>query len=217
MVSVCLPSDALSQHLPSHLGFSHLGGGESLHGCSSKAQPLLLTLDKGYPLNATPPDLERGVATLGCSCTVAAWHAHLPPLTSDVGSSSQNDLCSFPRQIIQYHSNPSLCPNQQCWRSCSWTVLWRPTRPFRTNSQKRCHFHYGDWNPEVGSHETPGVTGKSGLGVRNEAGQRLIEFCQEKRSEKVSKVQFSFQCQRKAMPKNAQTTAQLHSSHMLVK
>ena len=59
MVSVCLPSDALSQHLPSHLGFSYLGGWVSLHGCSSKVQPLLLTLDE-----VTPPDLERGVAPL---------------------------------------------------------------------------------------------------------------------------------------------------------
>ena len=48
----------------------------------------------------------------------------------------------FPRQTIQYHSNPSLCPDQQCWRSWSWTVPWRPTRPFRTNTQKRCPFHY---------------------------------------------------------------------------
>ena len=54
----------------------------------------------------------------------------------------QNDLCSFPRQTIQYHSNPSLCPNQYHWRSWSLTVLWRPTRPFRTNTQKRCPFHY---------------------------------------------------------------------------
>ena len=37
-----------------------------------------------------------------------------------------------------------------------------------------------DWNAKVGSQETPGVTGKFGLGIRNEAGQRLIEFCQEK-------------------------------------
>ena len=36
----------------------------------------------------------------------------------------------------------------------------------------------GDWNAKVGSQETPGVTGKFGLGMRNEAGQRLIEFCQ---------------------------------------
>ena len=36
-----------------------------------------------------------------------------------------------------------------------------------------------DWNAKVGSQETPGETGKFGLGMRNEAGQRLIEFCQE--------------------------------------
>ena len=40
-------------------------------------------------------------------------------------------------------------------------------------------FIIGDWNAKVGSQETPGVTGKLGLGMQNEAGQRLIEFCQE--------------------------------------
>ena len=40
-------------------------------------------------------------------------------------------------------------------------------------------FIIGDWNAKVGSQETPGVTGKFGLGRQNEAGQRLIEFCQE--------------------------------------
>ena len=37
----------------------------------------------------------------------------------------------------------------------------------------------GDWNEKVGSQEIPGVTGKFGLGIQNETGQRLIEFCQE--------------------------------------
>ena len=64
MVSVCLPSDALSQHLPSYLGFSYLQRGVQLYGCSSKAQPLLLTLDEGCLLTAAPPDLERGVSPL---------------------------------------------------------------------------------------------------------------------------------------------------------
>ena len=41
-------------------------------------------------------------------------------------------------------------------------------------------FIIGDWNARVGTQETPGVTGKFGLGVQNEAGKRLIEFCQEK-------------------------------------
>ena len=45
--------------------------------------------------------------------------------------------------------------------------------------KKDVHSIIGDWNAKVGSQETPGVTGKFGLGVQNEAGQRLIEFCQE--------------------------------------
>ena len=40
-------------------------------------------------------------------------------------------------------------------------------------------FIIGDWNANVGSQEKPGIPGKFGLGVQNEAGQRLIEFCQE--------------------------------------
>ena len=62
---MCLPSDALLQHLPSYLGFSYLGRGLSLHGWSSKAQPLLLTLDEGYLLTAALPDLQHGIAPLG--------------------------------------------------------------------------------------------------------------------------------------------------------
>ena len=45
--------------------------------------------------------------------------------------------------------------------------------------KKDALFIIGDWNAKVGSQEIPGVTGKFGLGVQNEAGQRLIEFCQE--------------------------------------
>ena len=86
MVSVCLLSDALLQHLPSYLGFSYLGRGVSLHGCSSKAQPLLLTLDEGYLLTATFPDLQRGIAPLGPPVPAtprprsgAAGRSHLAP------------------------------------------------------------------------------------------------------------------------------------------
>ena len=46
-------------------------------------------------------------------------------------------------------------------------------------TKKDVLFITGDWNAKVGSQETPGVTGTFGLGVQNEAGQRLIEFCQE--------------------------------------
>ena len=45
--------------------------------------------------------------------------------------------------------------------------------------RKEILFIIGDWNENIGSQEIPGVTGKFGLGVQNEAGQRLAEFCQE--------------------------------------
>ena len=115
MVSVCLLSDALSQHLPSYLGFSYLGHGVSLQGCSSKAQPLLFTLDEGYLLTTALPDLQRGIAPLGppvpaqtgllpatapgLGCGVSLPGYTCPrtrgsssqplPLTSDLGSSSR--------------------------------------------------------------------------------------------------------------------------------
>ena len=74
--------------------------------------------------------------------------------------------------------NPSLCPNQYCWRSWSWMVLSRPTRPFRTNTQKRCPFHYRGLECKSRKSRNT-ITGKFDLGVCNEAGERLIEFCQE--------------------------------------
>ena len=58
-------------------------------------------------------------------------------------------------------------------------VLWRPTRLSRTNTKREVFFIIGDWNVKVGSQKIPGVTGKFGLWVQNEAGQRLTEFCQE--------------------------------------
>ena len=50
---------------------------------------------------------------------------------------------------------------------------------FELTPPKYLIFIIGDWNAKVGSEETPGVTGKFGLGMKNEAGQRLTEFCQE--------------------------------------
>ena len=54
-----------------------------------------------------------------------------------------------------------------------------PTRPSRTNTKKDVPPIIEDWNAKVGSQEIPGVTGKLGLQVQNEAGQKLTEFCQE--------------------------------------
>ena len=55
----------------------------------------------------------------------------------------------------------------------------RPTRPSRTDTNKDVLSIIGDWNAKVGSQEIPGVTGKFGLGVQNELGQRLTELGQE--------------------------------------
>ena len=63
----------------------------------------------------------------------------------------------------------------------NWTELnwWRPTRPSRTNPPKRCSFHYRGLECKSEKSRVPGVTGKFGLGVQDEAGQRLTELCQE--------------------------------------
>ena len=54
------------------------------------------------------------------------------------------------------------------------------TRPSRTNTKKDAILIIRDWNAKVGCQEICGVTGKFGLGVQNEAGQRLTEFWQDK-------------------------------------
>ena len=58
-------------------------------------------------------------------------------------------------------------------------VLWWPIRSSRTNTPKDVLFIIGDWNVKVGSQKIPAVTGRFGLGVQTEAGQRLTELCQE--------------------------------------
>ena len=58
-------------------------------------------------------------------------------------------------------------------------VLWRYTRTFRTNTQKRCPFHYRRQECKNRKSRNTWSTGKFGFGVQNEAGQRLTEFCQE--------------------------------------
>ena len=92
----------------------------------------------------------------------------------------QNDLSSFPRQTIQYHGNPTpiQCPNHWSWRSWSWPVLSRPTAlsrtPSRTNTPpQNVLFIIGDLKAKVGCQEIHRITGKFGLGVQNEAGQKL--------------------------------------------
>ena len=91
----------------------------------------------------------------------------------------QNDFCWFPRQTIQYHSNPSLYLTSNAEEA---EVEWSYEdlqELLELTSKKDILFIIGDWKAKVGSQETLGVIGKFGLGVQNEAGQRLIEFCQE--------------------------------------
>ena len=96
MVSVCLPSDTLLQHLPSYLGFSYLRRGVSLHGCSSKAQPFLLTLDEGYLFSAALPDLQRGQQPRVPDWDGAGTAERSYP-TSEVRGSGQEELPHPPK------------------------------------------------------------------------------------------------------------------------
>ena len=91
----------------------------------------------------------------------------------------QNDLSSFPGKpfnimVIQAYkpiSNAEEAEIERFYEDLHDSGELTP--------QKDVLFILEDWNAKVGSQETPGVTGKFGLGMRNEIGQRLIEFCQE--------------------------------------
>ena len=91
----------------------------------------------------------------------------------------QNDLCSFPRQtihimVIQVYAlinNAEEAEVERFYEDLQDLLELKP--------KKDVLFIIGEWNAKVGSQETPGITGKFGLGMRNEAGQRLIEFCQK--------------------------------------
>ena len=81
-------------------------------------------------------------------------------------------ICLFPRQTIQY-----LCPTSNA-EEAEW--FYEDLQDLlELTPKKDVLFIIRDWNEKVGSQETPGVTGKFGLGIRNEVRQRLLEFCQE--------------------------------------
>ena len=91
----------------------------------------------------------------------------------------QNDLCSFPRKlfnitVIQVYAPTSNAEETEVDR------FYKDLQDLlELTPRKDVIFIIGYWNIKVGSQEIPGVTGKFGLGIRNEAGQRLTEFCQE--------------------------------------
>ena len=82
----------------------------------------------------------------------------------------QNNLCLFPRQTIQYHNNPIYAPTSNTEEAEAEQFYEDLKDLLELTSKKDVLFIIGDWNAKVGSQETPGVTGKFGLGVQNESG-----------------------------------------------
>ena len=81
----------------------------------------------------------------------------------------QNYLCSFPRQTIQYHGNPSICPTSNAEEAEVERFYENLQELLEIKPKKYILFIRGEWNAKVGSQETPGVTGKLGLEAQNEA------------------------------------------------
>ena len=83
----------------------------------------------------------------------------------------------FPRQTIQYHVTQVYAPTSNA-EEAEW--LYKDLQDLlELTPKKDVLFITGDWTVKVGNQEIPGVTGKFGLEVQNEADQRLTEFCQE--------------------------------------
>ena len=87
----------------------------------------------------------------------------------------------FPRQTIQHHSNPSPYPTTNAEEAEVERFFedLQDLLELTPKKKKDVLFIIGDCNAKVGSQEIPRVKSKLGLGIQNEAGQRLIEFCQE--------------------------------------
>ena len=91
----------------------------------------------------------------------------------------RNDLCSFPRQTIQITVIQVYAPTSSAEEAEVERFYEDLQDLLELTPKKDVLFIIGDWNTKVGSQETPGVTGKLGLGIWNEAGQRLIEFAKK--------------------------------------
>ena len=85
----------------------------------------------------------------------------------------------FPRQTIQYHSFPSLCPISNSEEAEVEWFYENLQDLLELTPQNDVLFIIENWNAKVGRQETPGEKGRFGLGMQNEAGQRLIEFCKK--------------------------------------
>ena len=94
----------------------------------------------------------------------------------------QNDLCSFPRQTFNITEIQASAPTGNAEEAEVEWFCEDLQDLLELTPKKDVLFNIGNWNTKVRSQEVPGVTGKFGLGVQKEAGQRLIEFCQENTS-----------------------------------
>ena len=91
----------------------------------------------------------------------------------------QNDLCSFPSKPFNITVIQTSAPTSNAEEAEVEWFYENLLDLLELTPKKDVLFIVGDWNAKVQSQETPGVTEKFGLGVQTEAGQRLIEFCQE--------------------------------------
>ena len=105
-------------------------GGQSI-GVSASASVLPMNIQDWFPLGWTGWISLQSKDSQESSPT---------PQFKSINSSALNFLYSPTRFSIKHHSNPNLCPKHWCWRSWSWPVLWRPTRPSRTNTKKKMSF-----------------------------------------------------------------------------
>ena len=131
MVSVCLPSDALWQHLPSYLGFSYPGRGVSLHGCSSKAQPLLLTLDEGYLIQKRCPFHYKGLECKSRKSRNTWSNRQIWPWIQNEAGQRLIEFCQknalvIPNTLFQQHKRRLYTwtsPDGQHWNQIDYTLV----------------------------------------------------------------------------------------------
>ena len=120
-------------------------------------------------------------------CVTRETAAHQAPLSLGFSGKNTGLGCHFLLQCMKVKSESEVaqsCPTLSDPMDCSRPGSSAHGVPFPSpllelTPIKDVFFIIGDWNAKVGSQETPEERGKFGLGIRNEAGQRLIEFCQE--------------------------------------
>ena len=160
VVSVCLPSDPLSQCLPSYLGFSYLGRGVSLHGCSSKVQLLLLTSDvhfQGKPFNITVIQVYAPTSNAE-EAEVEQFYEDL----QDLLELTHKKRYPFHHRGLECKSRKSRDTwiNRQDW---PWTTKWSSTKanrflPRKCTGHSKCPFQqhkrrFYTWTSPDGQHQ----------------------------------------------------------------